>query len=123
MFVFGDVETACGETFPAGRRIRKRLGGERCRQNHKARSSFLHEFGRVLRIQRCHPTMNTRSKIPNQTRLLKIDGTEFHFRTQIAARLTIKLRGWKKSYGGRSDKYRDHNKRDGCHDGGDFEEA
>src|SRR5205085_7934971 len=77
-------------------------------QNHKTRSVFVHEFGRVLLLRRSHPAFHTRPKVPNQTRLLEFDRAEFHVWSQLVPCFSKKLRGWKKSASGRRDEKRDH---------------
>src|SRR5207302_3124331 len=44
-----------------------------------------------------YPAFDPRSKVPHQTWLVEIDGPECHFRPQIFTRLSVKLRGRKKS--------------------------
>src|SRR6266550_630752 len=83
-----DVKTTRRKSFPGGRRRRKDFLDQGGWNNDKPRSHLFHEQLCVAATQRRHPGGHAPAKIPNKTWLDEIDRAEFHFRSQIVARLS-----------------------------------
>src|SRR5213080_557208 len=84
---FGNIEPACAKIFPVVRQRRINFGREISRQDDKARASLLNEplDARWMKHRGRQPSTHPAAKIPDQTRLVVLDGRKLHFWTQIFA--------------------------------------
>src|SRR2546422_7411706 len=86
---FGNIEPARAKIFPVVRQRWINFGREISRQDDKAGASLLHESldARRVKRRRRQPTPNAfgAAKIPDQTRLVVLDGRKLHFWSQIFA--------------------------------------
>ena len=65
--------------------VRKNLRNRCGWQHDKTPAASTHEFGGFFALQWRHESVDALAKVPNQTRLGKIDRAKFHFGFQIGA--------------------------------------
>src|SRR5437762_13366718 len=87
--------------------IRKNLRQRCCWQHNKTRAFSTHEFAGLFAFQWSHESVDAVAKVPNQARLRKINGAEFHFGFQVRPAVMGKVVAGKKLCEKRAEKKRD----------------
>src|SRR5215469_14017181 len=78
-FAFRDVEAIDCKESPASWWVREKFAREGRRQNDKTWIGCTHELSSTTLVQRREKTLDTGSKIPDQTWLLELDRSKFMF--------------------------------------------
>src|SRR5207248_4902968 len=91
---------------PGRFKIGKEDGGGFAWQHEEPCPRFSHVIGGVFPSQRRHKATNSISKVPDQARLVVIDGAEFHFGFEIAPAFARECVTRKKSAESRGGKQR-----------------